>query len=54
VVANLASGITRITIAATTPEAVARVKKLAAELGLDAVGADSPSLQRGWVRISRP
>jgi hypothetical protein len=53
VVADPHNGIARVTIAATTQEAVERIKTAAAERGLNAVGAASPSLKRGWVRISR-
>ena len=47
------SEITRVTVVGSQPEYVEALEALALERGLDAVAATSPSLRRGWIRITR-
>lgn len=50
--ANPASGITRVTMVGAGPASVATLEALAVQRGLRAVAATSPSLQRGWIRLA--
>src|SRR5581483_5699934 len=52
-VADPQSGITGAMVVSAKPASIARLEALAADRGLVTVSACSPSLQRGWIRLTR-